>query len=130
MSAPFYRDKYKIERKKIVNYWYELTEFSTSEKLRKYIIENGITYIMFPYGPEYPYSPNISILEYLYENRDNEFKEVVKFNLGENFILVYTMPLNISGNCCSGRAHTGKKNGEKRAGITTEIECSLNKNIS
>lgn len=112
MPALFYRDKYGIDKNKIVHFWYELYDVSTPEKLRKFIIENRITYIMFPYGPEYhPFSANLPILQYLKENRDNEFIEATKFNIGENYIFIYTVPVNIFGNCCMGTTQPRQKNG-------------------
>jgi 4-amino-4-deoxy-L-arabinose transferase-like glycosyltransferase len=79
MPALFYRDKYKIEKNKIVHYWYELKDVSTPEKLRKFVYENRITYILFPYSPEYPYSQHVPILQYLKENNENEFLETSRF---------------------------------------------------
>jgi hypothetical protein len=87
MPALFYRDKYGIHKNKIIDFWYEIDEVSTPEKLKKFCITNDVTYIMFPYGAVYnEYFP---ILKYLNENVNNEFSKVTEFNMGENFIFIY-----------------------------------------
>jgi hypothetical protein len=91
MSALFYRDKYEIMRDKIVDLWFELGEVSTRDRMRKFVIENNITYIMFPYGPDYPMSQHLPVLKNLKENRDNEFVLVRKFNTDDNLIYIYKM---------------------------------------
>jgi hypothetical protein len=89
MPTLFYRDKYKIEKNKIVHYWYELEDVSTPEKLRKFVNKNGITYIMFPYSPEYPYSQHVPILQYLKENNENEFLLTSKFQRDKYSLHIY-----------------------------------------
>jgi hypothetical protein len=87
MTALFYRDKYKIEKNKIIDFWYELDDVSTPEKLKKLSVDNGVTYIVFPYGAVYDeYFP---ILKYLKENKENEFTNVTEYNMGDNFIFIY-----------------------------------------
>jgi len=94
MTALFYRDKYKIDKDKIVDFWYEIDEISTPERLRQFCIENKITYVVFPYGAVYnKYFP---ILRYLYENRDNEFIKVKEYNIGENYIYIYKSSYDLS----------------------------------
>jgi len=88
MTALFYRDKYGIDKNKIINLWYdEIDEVSTPEKLKKFCIANNVNYIMFPYGAVYnEYFP---ILKYLNDNANNEFIKVTEYNTGGNFIHVY-----------------------------------------
>jgi 4-amino-4-deoxy-L-arabinose transferase-like glycosyltransferase len=87
MTALFYRDKYEIDRNKIIDFWYELDDVSTPEKLIKLIIDNDVTFIMFPYGDVYDgYFP---ILKYLYENMNDEFIKVTEYNIGNNYIYIY-----------------------------------------
>ncbi len=107
MTAQFYRDKYGIDKNKIVDFWFDLKDVFPPEKLRKFIIENGITYIMFPYKVEDPMIADWPVLQYLEENRDNEFIETTKFSRGENYIYIYTIPVNISGKCCTETTKTG-----------------------
>ncbi|GBD97287.1 MAG TPA: hypothetical protein ENG83_01040 [Nitrospirae bacterium] len=90
MSALFYRDKYSIDRNKIINFWYELYEVSTPEKLKAFCKKNKISYIMFP-APLYLKGGNLKILEYLKENREEEFLEVKRFNLDGNYIIIYKL---------------------------------------
>lgn len=97
MTAQFYRDKYGIDKNKIIDYWHSLEDVSTPEKLREVINKNRITYVMFTYSADDPMTTtNWPILQYLKENRDNEFIETAKFNMGKNYIFVYTVPANIS----------------------------------
>jgi len=91
MPAQFYRDKYDIDRDKIIHFWYEMDDVSTPEKLLTYITDNKIKYIMFPYSPEYPESQNFKIFGYLKENFKNEFLEVARFNIENNYIYVYAV---------------------------------------
>jgi len=91
MPAQFYRDKYDIDRDKIIHFWYEMGDVSTPEKLLTYITDNKIKYIMFPYSPEYPESQNFKIFGYLKENFKNEFLEVARFNIENNYIYVYAV---------------------------------------
>ena len=87
MTALYYRDKYKIDKNKIIDFWYELDGVSTPGELRKFCIDNGVTYIMFPYGAVYDeYFP---ILKYLHDDKENEFEKVADFNIGGNFIYIY-----------------------------------------
>ena len=83
--ATFYRDKYGINRDKIVDFWYDLEEVSTPDKLRTFYSKKKISYIMFSYG----FPDEMEIMKYLKEYRGNEFTEVVKFNLDENYIYIY-----------------------------------------
>ena len=91
MSADFYRVKFRIDKSKIIALWYELGKVSTPEKLKAFYENNSITYIMFPYGPKYPYSQNSHILYYLKENQDKEFVEIAKFNMNDNVIYIYKL---------------------------------------
>lgn len=91
MPAQFYRDKYDIDKDKIIHFWYEIGNVSTHEKLKKFCIENRINYIMFPYSPEYPFEGEMKILKYLKESQNNEFMEIARFNIGENYIFIYKL---------------------------------------
>jgi hypothetical protein len=92
MTSLFYRDKYEIDRNKIIDFWYEIDEVSTPEKLKQFCIANEATYIMFPYGAVYDgYFP---ILKYLYENMNNEFVKVTEYNIGGNYIFIYKFDEN------------------------------------
>lgn len=87
MPALFYRDKYGIDKNRIIDFQYEIDEVSTPEKLKQFCIANDVTYIMFPYGAVYDrYFP---ILKYLRENNKNEFIKVTEYNMGGNFIYIY-----------------------------------------
>jgi hypothetical protein len=87
MTALFYRDKFEIDKNKIIDIWYELDDVSTPEKLIKLSMENNVTYIMFPYGALY--DRHFPILEYLYENINDEFIKVAEYNIGNNYIYIY-----------------------------------------
>jgi hypothetical protein len=89
MSSNFYRLKYGIDKNKIIDFWYEIEDISTPEKLRAFYKKNKVSYIMFPYRPEHLYIQNYPMLQYLKDNRDREFIEVEKFNLDDNFIYIY-----------------------------------------
>ena len=90
MADLFYRDKYGIDKNKIIAFWYDLDKVSTPEKLKAFYKRNKISYIMFP-APEYLKSDNLKILTYLKENSDEEFLQVQKFNLDKNYIYVYKL---------------------------------------
>jgi hypothetical protein len=91
-SARFYIDKFNIEKDRTVVLWYELTEVEDKEKLRNFCLKEKITYIMFPYSPEYSYSSHdAEILEYIYKNRNKKFKEAAKFNINKNYIYIYKL---------------------------------------
>ncbi len=93
----FYRVKYEIDKKKIVDLTYEIDEVSTLDKLKAFYRNHNISYIMFPYGQPYSdgrLTPYYLIIRYLKENRDNEFIEIAKFNMDENFIYIYKLKEN------------------------------------
>jgi hypothetical protein len=88
----FYRDKYGINGNKIENFWYELEKVSTPDKLKQFCKNNGITYIMFPYGPSFLAGPgNKPILDYIRENKHNEFLKTASFSLKENYIFIFKL---------------------------------------
>jgi hypothetical protein len=87
MTALYYRDKYEIEKNKIIDFWYEIEEVSTPEKLKEFCMENKVTYIMFPYGAVY--NEQFPILKYIKENNKNEFIKIAEYNMGKNFIYIY-----------------------------------------
>jgi hypothetical protein len=91
MPAQFYRDKYGINRNKIIDFWYELDGISTPDELKEFYITNKISYIMFPYSPKYPLEGEREILKYLKENPSNEFVEIAKFTIDENYIYIYKL---------------------------------------
>ncbi|RJO59924.1 hypothetical protein C4544_07275 [candidate division WS5 bacterium] len=84
MSSSFYRDMYRIDKSKMMGFWYDITEVSTPEKLKTFCNDNKITYIMFP-----SFSMKIKILEYLNSYQDKDFIEITKFNHGDNYIYIY-----------------------------------------
>jgi hypothetical protein len=81
----FYRDRYAIDRDKIIDFWYNIQEVSTPDKLKAFYSKNKISYIMFPYG----FTDNAEIMEYLKGHQGNEFTEVAKFSLDKNYIYIY-----------------------------------------
>jgi len=90
--ALFYRDKYKISRDKIIDFWYDLEEISTPPKLKEFCNINNIAYIMFSYGPaKEDISQNKVMQEYLIENIDKEFKVVKQYNLDSNYIYIFKL---------------------------------------
>jgi hypothetical protein len=71
---------------------YDIDDVSTPEKLISFCNNNKISYIMFPFSTK---PPKIILkkvivqetLMYLKENKDNEFLEVAKFNLGKTIFI-------------------------------------------
>jgi hypothetical protein len=65
--------------------------------LKSFCYEKKISYIMFPYGPQNTLSPNESFKEllmrmkYLNENIGSEFIRVARFNIDDNYILIYKL---------------------------------------
>ena len=102
MADLFYRDKYEIDRNKIVAFWYNLDKISTLQRLKTFYKRNKISYIMFP-APVYLKSKNLKILTYLKENSDDEFLEVKKFNLDGNYIYVYKLKEDATTQAQSGK---------------------------
>jgi hypothetical protein len=90
MSTDFYQIKYGIDKKRIINFWYEINKVSTPDKLKLFIRDNNVSYIMIPYDTIYvkEMSPDLDIFEYLINNPDKEFVEIAKFNLDENYIYI------------------------------------------
>lgn len=85
----FYRDKYDINSDRIVSFWYDLQEyFPTPEKLKGFCRENKVSYIVFPDGPSFLVGAGDKLI-FKYVKEDDEFKEVTKFNLDENYIYIY-----------------------------------------
>jgi hypothetical protein len=91
-SAMFYRDKYFIERDNIVVFWYDLDEISTPIRLVNFINTNKITHLIFTYSPP----ENVEIINYLKENRNNEFTGVTKFKMDKNYIFIYMVKDKLS----------------------------------
>jgi hypothetical protein len=89
--ALFYRDKYKIERHKIIDMWYSLDAISTPNELSAFCKIKNISYIMFPHGPAHLIPHNKEILEYIKENRYNKFEKVTHFNTDGNYINIYKL---------------------------------------
>lgn len=85
LPVDFYRVKHEIDKKKIVGLTYDIDELSTLDW--SFYRNHNISYIMFPYGERY--SEDYLIIRYLKENRNNEFIEIAKFNMDENFIYIY-----------------------------------------
>lgn len=89
LPLDFYRLKHNIDKNNIIAFLYELEEVSTLDKVKAFYRRHNISYIMFPYGPPYSFEGDRKIIKDLKENQGNEFIEVEKFNLGENFIYIY-----------------------------------------
>jgi hypothetical protein len=96
LPAEFYVARLGISRDKTINFMYDINEVSTPENLISFCNNNKISYIMFPFSTN---PPKVIInkvivhktLMYLKENKDNEFLEVAKFNLGNNYIYIYKL---------------------------------------
>jgi hypothetical protein len=90
MSADFYRVKYGIDKNKIIDFWYQIDEVSTPDKLKAFCREQNISYIMFPYNAAYIEStrPSQNIFEYLKTNSGREFEEIAKYSLDKNYIYI------------------------------------------
>jgi hypothetical protein len=83
--AIFYRDKYGINRNKIIYFGYDLRKVSTPHKLKTFCNKNKISYIMFSYSID----EKLELMKYLKANRNSEFIEVAKFSLDKNYIFIY-----------------------------------------
>jgi len=62
------------------------------QKLKEYIIDNNVSYIMFPFSSRGAYPPKKAkkeMLNYLKENRDNIFAEAEKLRHEDNYIFIY-----------------------------------------
>lgn len=90
----FYRDKYDIDPNKIIIYWTEIQEFfPTSEKLKAFCRGNKVSYIMFPDGPSFLTGAGDKVV-FNYVKEDDDFMEITKFNLNENYIYIYGLKDN------------------------------------
>jgi hypothetical protein len=89
----FYSDRYGINKNNFISFWYEFQEFfPTPKKLKEFCRKNNVSYILFPDGPSFLIgSRDKAILDYLKENKNNEFIEAAKFNLDENYIYIYEL---------------------------------------
>jgi hypothetical protein len=61
--------------------------------LKEFCYAKKVSYIMFPFGPNNFFTEVGGSIDtkYLVENMDNDFIEVAKFNLDDNYILVYKL---------------------------------------
>jgi hypothetical protein len=94
MPVRFYCAKYGIDRNRFIQFWYELGEILSPERLRNYCVKNNIKYIMFPYSPDYPKGKEGKVFEFLKslkEDRNNDFTEMARFNIGEDYVYIYKM---------------------------------------
>jgi hypothetical protein len=93
VPAVFYRDKYDIDRDRLFYYGVNINfpELSSPQKLKAFCNKNKITHIMFIHGYNPLMSKSNNIIRYLKENLNSEFIEVMKFNLGNNFIYIYKL---------------------------------------
>lgn len=83
--ATFYRDRYRIDREKIVDIWYDLKKVSTPGKLKSLMAKRNISYIMFSYNN----SEREKILMYLKNYRGAEYSRFAEFSSGGNYIYIY-----------------------------------------
>lgn len=89
-SDLYYRDKYGIDNDKIISFWYNLKDNYTPKAFRAYCLENNISYIIFPYSPNFADNLNNTALRtYIKENENNEFVEAARFNLDQNYIYIF-----------------------------------------
>jgi hypothetical protein len=92
LSSGFYSTKYDIDRDRIMELRYSIEEVDTPEKLIEYYKKHGLAYIMFPSRPELlETAPEFWMLDYLKDNPDNEFAEVMKFSLDDHIVYIYKM---------------------------------------
>jgi len=87
--AAFYRDRYEINRIKIIGVTKELKRHFSCRRLHSFFKINKVSYIMFSYGPADAENQKKELVRYLKDNSDNKFTKVREFNLGENFIYIY-----------------------------------------
>jgi 4-amino-4-deoxy-L-arabinose transferase-like glycosyltransferase len=91
-SASFYRDKYGIERNKIVELGEDLSEISTPAMLKEFCRSKEISYILFLKGLEdRKRDQQEMILNYLKENRNNDFTLHQEYNLDGNYIYIVSL---------------------------------------
>jgi hypothetical protein len=86
MTTLFYSNKYGIDRNNIIDFRYDLEEIYTPDKLKRFCISNEVDYITFSYGAVNKLYP---IIKYLKENKNNEFIELKKYNIEDNYIIIY-----------------------------------------
>jgi|Deesub1362A_J573_1020465.scaffolds.fasta_scaffold01314_5 hypothetical protein len=94
MPVRFYSIKYRIPMNRFVWFWYELGEVSTYEGLKDFCVRNNIKYIMFPYSPDYPkgqFGKLYNFLRELKENKNNDFIVLSQFNVGKDYIYIYSL---------------------------------------
>jgi hypothetical protein len=98
-----YADKNEINQNRIVIYGYGDEEsFYPMQNLKKLCYTENISYVMLRYGPNNFLPParafivRMKMMKYLKENMDmdNEFFEIAKFNLEDNYIIVYKLKGN------------------------------------
>lgn len=92
LSSTFYRYKHEIDKDKILDLPYDMEKIYTPDKLRQFIREHNITYIMFPYSAAYIKNDiRTGILEYLKHNPSKEFMKAAEFHIDDKFIYIYKL---------------------------------------
>ena len=95
-----YADRHKIGQKKFIfrDPGSEAKEIVYPlENLKKFCNKEKIDYIIFPYGPNNmlpnagPFNELMEMTKYLKENMDNDFTQVAKFNIDDNYIYIYKL---------------------------------------
>ena len=75
----------------------------SSEKFRRYCLDERISYVMFPYSPDITFPGRKTLKErfemtnHLKMNMSDDFEEVAKFSLDDNYIIVYRPRDNNAG---------------------------------
>lgn len=87
--AAFYRDKYGIDRNKIIGLGENLKVIATPKKLKLFCDDNDISYILFSYGPADSKNMKKNIIKELKHNNKKEFRMLEKFQSGINSIFIY-----------------------------------------
>jgi hypothetical protein len=91
-----YADRDKIDQKKFV-----FRDLGTGakdimfpiENLRKFCLEENISYVMFPFGPKNSFPEGLvekwKMRKYLKENIDSYFINVARYNIEDNYLFIY-----------------------------------------
>jgi len=90
-----YAYKDKIDHDRFVHVTWPIAKelIYPTQNLKKFCYEQNISYVVFPFGPNnaYPAIGASKDIIYLARNSDDELREVARFNLEDNYILVYKL---------------------------------------